>query len=612
MLEPDARVVLLDQLRPPRDYRLLSAVATTFTLDLTTALVPPLAFASFELRDSPDPVAALEAVRSCTDRVDVFCQAGQISVPRQASDLMAFLEPMVHPVRRPRAGFLFHPKVWFLCYAAEGLPDQYRLLCSTRNLGGSQAWDAVVTLNGTHSDDTVFANAPLKALISHLPELAVEPLHPSRLERLRDLAERASHVAWTAPQGVQELAFHAFGVPDASDPVNFSGRRHLVVSPFCNDQGIAHLTGRSKDVTLVSRPAELDRLPPATLQRVGRVLVLNQAASLHEPREADGAAPIAVPERDVLVEPQEDGSVTDLHAKITIVERSYGRAHLFVGSPNATSSAYAGNVEFAVELAGRARELGIDAFLGDDSPFRDLLETYAATGGAEVDPSDDALRALQNQLRALAEVRFTLTVSPDGDAHRLALASLAPVPVRDGFSVTAGLLTVPGTAHALARVEPADLTFGGVATPTVTPFLILNATDPDGNELATVVHAVLVNDPPSRLDEILARQVDTPEKFLRFLTLLLGLGNWDGPWVSHEQNAGDGAGRWGFGGGGWTGVLELVLGALADRREALADLDQLVSRLQQTESGRSVLPDGFDEFWVSVKKALDKLPRGKR
>jgi hypothetical protein len=144
VLEPDSRVVLLDQLRPPYGYRLHAAVATTFTLDLTAAVVSPLAFASFEIRGTPDPIAALEAVRACTDRVDVFCQAGQIMVPAQHSDLMAYLEPMVHPVRRPKSGFLFHPNVWFLDYRTEGDPERYRLLCSTRNLTQSGAWDAVV------------------------------------------------------------------------------------------------------------------------------------------------------------------------------------------------------------------------------------------------------------------------------------------------------------------------------------------------------------------------------------------------------------------------------------------------------------------------------------
>src|SRR5947207_15373245 len=118
MLAPDARAVLLQQLRAPVGYRLDAAVATTFTLDLAAALVPPLAFATFELNNTPDPIAVMEAVRACTERVDLFCQAGQITVPGQASDLMAFLEPMVHEVRRPRPGHLFHPKLWLLRYTS--------------------------------------------------------------------------------------------------------------------------------------------------------------------------------------------------------------------------------------------------------------------------------------------------------------------------------------------------------------------------------------------------------------------------------------------------------------------------------------------------------------
>jgi hypothetical protein len=107
MLPPDARAVLSDALRPPSGTVLDRAVALTFTLDLESALVVPLAFAAHATRDSTEPLAVMEAVRGCADLVDVFCQAGQIAVPSRGSDLLAFLEPMVHPVRMPRSGHLF-------------------------------------------------------------------------------------------------------------------------------------------------------------------------------------------------------------------------------------------------------------------------------------------------------------------------------------------------------------------------------------------------------------------------------------------------------------------------------------------------------------------------
>ena len=73
MLEPDSRAILLDELRPPDGFRLDAAVATTFTLSLVAALVPPLAFASEQLQGNSDPISALEAIRSSGDRIDIFC-----------------------------------------------------------------------------------------------------------------------------------------------------------------------------------------------------------------------------------------------------------------------------------------------------------------------------------------------------------------------------------------------------------------------------------------------------------------------------------------------------------------------------------------------------------
>src|SRR5690348_6506992 len=101
VLPPDSRAVLRELLRPPVGTRLGQAVGTTFTVDLVSALVVPVSFAARDLGDQPDPIGVMEAVRACVDRVDVFYQAGHALVPQQSSDLMAFLEPMLHAVRAP-------------------------------------------------------------------------------------------------------------------------------------------------------------------------------------------------------------------------------------------------------------------------------------------------------------------------------------------------------------------------------------------------------------------------------------------------------------------------------------------------------------------------------
>ncbi len=50
MLDPEERLLLLDALRPPEDYRLSFAIGTTYSLDLLALLTAPLGFTLFERR----------------------------------------------------------------------------------------------------------------------------------------------------------------------------------------------------------------------------------------------------------------------------------------------------------------------------------------------------------------------------------------------------------------------------------------------------------------------------------------------------------------------------------------------------------------------------------
>ncbi|WP_342372491.1 phospholipase D family protein [Propioniciclava soli] len=609
MLEPDSRVVLLDQLRPPDGFILDSAVATTFTLDLTTALVPPLAFASFQMRGAtPDPVTALEAVRSCAERVSVFCQAGQISVPGQASDLMAFLEKMVHAVRRPRPGFLFHPKLWLVRYTADRQADRFRLLCSTRNLVDSAAWDAVVTLEGAATTERQPIDAPLTTLLRNLPELAVSPLPPDRLRRIHDLADRCDRVTWQSPEGTTLEAFHAWGVPGVTGAPDYTGSRRLVVSPFLNEDGLALLAPRRGDL-LVSRADEFERLGPAALARFVKdnkptTFVLD-AATVVPTGVSDGPGP---------ADEKEPGDSADglqragLHAKITLVERNY-RVHILVGSPNATSAAHGGNVEFAVELKGSRATHGIDQFVGENASLvrSGFLVPYAATGGAQPDPEEDARHALESALRQVASEPFILTVHPSGDGFDLTVTAAHPPAVAPGLRLDASLLTRPGNVLALDARRAAGNTFRGLPLADITAFLVLTLADASGLSVGSVVQCRLLNDPPDRLDAVLARQVNTPEKFLRFLALLLGLTDLD-TLLGCGEGPGDGSAfAWSDASAG-VPLLELLLRAVAGRRENLHTLRGLVDRLLATEQGRSTLPEGFEDLWRTIDTALLLLP----
>ena len=60
-----------------------------------------------------------KSLRRYSDRIDIFCQAGQIALPSTYRPIVAYLEAAVHPVTPANPHRIFHPKVWALRYTRE-------------------------------------------------------------------------------------------------------------------------------------------------------------------------------------------------------------------------------------------------------------------------------------------------------------------------------------------------------------------------------------------------------------------------------------------------------------------------------------------------------------
>lgn len=584
MLAPDHRSVLLDLLRPPPEFKLDVAVATTFTLDLEAALVAPLAFAAFDTDGPGDPIAALEAVRSASDRFTVFCQAGEMRVPQAASDLFAFVEPVVHEVRRPRAGHLFHPKLWLLRYRDAEDATSIRLLVPTRNLTNDASWDAVLRLDGTPTGGPDSANKPLADLVRWCCSNTPRGIDPSRLRSIESLVESVRRTEWEYPDGVNEMVFHALGVAGRKRP-DFTGYRHLVISPFLNTEGL-EIVAPSESPVVVSRPEQMELLPAAVIDGLD-------------------CRWFATPTVDDDAEERPNPNLGELHAKVIVAERGR-RAHVFVGSANATGAAFGGNVEILVELRGGKTALGIEATLDD---LAKVTEGCLIEGGHEPGEADELQRAVDDLLRDAALSDIDLHVTPAGEAAwRLAMASAAPlVSGSVKARVTVELLSRPGYALDAPVDQPLAGMFDDVSTPDVTPFVVVRVELAGTTQTvtgATVVRATLFGDPPGRLDSVIARQVDTPAKFLRFLFLLLGMAGGGIP--SWLQPTGD---ETNDGSSDRVvdlielGVFEALTRALVSSPAALDDLGRLVDRLRTTEAGQRTLPEGFDELWEAVSDA---------
>lgn len=491
MFEPDSRLVLTEQLRPPTGYRLAHAVGTTFTLDLTTLLSVPLAFAGRVIRDSDDPISILDALRRHSNRVDVFCQAGMIAVPQRATDLLALLEGSIHPVSVP--GGLFHPKVWVLEYEREEDPGDraHRFLCGSRNLTGDRSWDLVLRLDSV--DEGGVPGRSIADFLRFLPTSLVVPLAEDRRMRLEQLAARLGSVQWETPAPCHSALFHPLGIGGERPELDFDGKRHLVVSPFLTDGGIDLTTvPRSTRIDVVSRPESFERLRPETLRRI-------------QPWVLDDAA------QDDEAEHRGESALRGLHAKAVVLDRRDG-SHLFLGSANATTAAHRNNVEFMVELIGPQPQIGVEALLGDRSPFRALLNEYQAVGSAEQTDEERLDEQLEVAMRRLANMRLHLAVEGDGPCDVSLTALGAPNDL--GLQVSARLATLPSMVRPLPDGAEA-VRFEGLQVTKLTPFVVLRVEDARGASRQTVVLAELHGDVAGRVDGVLAKQLDSPESTLR-------------------------------------------------------------------------------------------------
>ena len=552
----------------------------------------PLAFAGFQFDEQPDPIEVMQSLRGMSEQFDLFCQAGAINAGKWPSDLLALLEKVIHGVKRPRPRHIFHPKVWVLRFIDRSGETSFRLLVLSRNLTADRSWDTILRLDGRLEKRPIPSNAPLTRFIAALPALTVTQLPPARRAKLAALARDLNRVNWDRPDGVREARFHPIGLPASRPfPVEecFSGYRKLAISPFVRDGAIRRLLRpkAGQRTVLVSRGEELATLRPDSLNHVD-VYELDPTASLSA---------------DVVEETTSQAYLTHLHAKVFAVERAR-LAHLFVGSANATDAGFnGGNIEFLCELIGPVARIGVDALVGEGAPFRTMLTPYVAAERPAIDESSTAGRVLEDLLLDIAGgVRFRTTVTKQKGGWVSRVRSKKALPdFPGGASVTIAPHNRPAETTRLSPVEPADIELLPRELADVTPFLQLTArrvVKGKPVEHSTVICSRLDGAPDDRFQEIMARQIDTPEKFLRLLILLIGFASGGSSDVATSVDRPAG---WSAGVG--QGFLELLARALYEKPESIDHLESIVDHLRLRPNGRAILPQAWDDVWLPVLEA---------
>jgi hypothetical protein len=610
MLKPDERAHLLELLRPPAGCQLDTAVGTTFSLDLISALMLPLSFAFFDWEQEDgelvaDPLALLEALRRYGDRFTVFCQSGQMRLPAKYPPLVTFLEPCVYEVQPPDPAGVFHPKTWALRFVAEGGALLYRVLCLSRNLTFDRCWDTVVALDGELSDRTnaIAANHPLGDFVAALPGLALRSVATKRRQAIAKMADELRRVRFTWPEGFEEsqCRFWAAGL-DGRNSAPFGTRRDksLIVSPFLSDGVVGDFLDNSGETHLVSRQECLQELPQKTLQRCKSVHFL---------------VPEVVDESDdAAAEPESREVLDGLHAKLYVIDRGWD-ASVFSGSFNATIHALHHNVEFMVELVGKKSRFGVDQFLRQvkgETTFADLLKHYDVNAPAA--PLDAAAQQLDDLIfdtkRALAAAgpRLTCTASTgDADLFDLTLDCTRP-PRWPDKSVEVRSWPITQQADRGQALNGQPVTFARLSFAGLTPLTAFAVSAKVGEKTAKhvfVMNLPLQGAPEDREDRVVRSLIENSDQLMRYILFLLASGD------EAAAFTGDGRRRKRGPNGQEQEVqhvclLETMLRALHRQPEQLDRVASLLEVLRKEPTSSELLGADFQSIWEPIWDAAQK------
>lgn len=597
MLEPTTRHLFTDGLRPPSGYSVDVAVGTTYTLGLASLLLPPLAMAAHdrETSDGDDPgdsIALLEAVRRFADRMTVFCHAGAIHVPGQYRRILAFAEDSVIEALPHAEGHIFHPKMWVLRFT-DGTQHRHRLLCLSRNLTADTSWDTIVQLE--QADGGPIEGAPAGDFLRALPGLAVRPLASERAAQLADLASSVAGASFSVPEPFTRGELHPLGVGTGHGwPVPHGARNAVAISPFLDRPTVQRLNPSGRRV-FVSREDTYAELGAAAFTGADVRVLDPLAETVIEQEQLDHGTPWSVR--------------SGLHAKTFVWD--YDRSGwCLTGSANATSAAFAGNVEFGVLLHGPRRSCGVDAFLpteplkGEVSLARVLVPYTIADLEPQADPTRAAEVAVTAYHSVLATARPALhvTTAEDGTRYDVQLAFSGALP-EDPGRTTARLLSRAGEQHA-QPIEGAPV-WRDVTLADLTPFVTIRTTVTleGGDELSLdcVLKADLIGAPEDRAARMLRSLLDSEDSVLRYLSFLLdesgadtlGLGL-DG---EREPNGDAGPSRPTFDD---LAMLETLLRAAARGDESLTRVHSLLEDLKDEDGRPSVVSEEFLGVWAAV------------
>ena len=443
-------------LMPPPGFHLEKAISTTYSLDLETLTAIAMSIGIFEDTDSElinNSLCMLNALEKVSNKITVFCEAGQIKLPSKSNALFLLLEKMVVPVKLEyneaiKAFPAFHPKMWLLEYSNDS-EKRYKFAIMSRNLTFDHSWDVACSLDGKNTGIEQDESKPLQAFLIFLKDHLDGTLSNNirQYEDINYFVGIISKVKFEIdarfssfrilPMGIGENGFNM----SADSLFVDSFKELVVVSPFISASVIRELNDDSKSIsdtkrTLITRRTEISKLSSSNAGNFQIYVMKDRVVIGESSLSEEGTASV-----------DEDITKQDIHAKIYFRNKNKN-VDLYLGSMNATDPAINANVELMLQLHTRENKLSGDAFLNelmcenrnsDHNPF-ELVKPIATTETVKKTTEDyvnttikKACRLNMNAVVFPVEGKYAIKLSVDNYAPLNCDAKIRPLRAENAY-----------------------------------------------------------------------------------------------------------------------------------------------------------------------------------
>jgi hypothetical protein len=487
----------------------------------------------------------LNALQKVSDKITVFCEAGQIKMPSKPNALCLMLEKMVAPVKLPYDKKInrypaFHPKTWLLEFANSEGEKKYRYVVMSRNMTFDHSWDIACALDGEITNNSNAAADAIQSFLKFLKkqlnkELSNYSRQNTDLQYFIKLMPKLEFFVDDrfTEYGILPLGIGADGFAMAQDELFTENFHELVVmSPFLTGSVIAGLNQDWKTLTgtnrvLITRRSELPKIANGEARNFD-VYVLKddivdgEDAISDDEDETQAAVFSNVDEitdedkKSVAID-TEDETKQDIHAKI-FIRRKYSTVDLYLGSMNASYAAINSNVEMVLWLRTKNGTYNGDKFLDDimgenrdpkKNPFELVIPEKKED--EQVTSSKDMAEQL---IKSICRLRMSAVATQTQDGRYDVSISIDTKETFEGVKIR------PLSSNKQSALIP-EIEFRSLAILQLSEFYVLSVEIED-SLLERVIMIPTAGLPTDREAEIVKSVVKDKKSFIEYVAFVLG------------------------------------------------------------------------------------------